>query len=160
MGKILTVKKAIEISKKLKKENKTIVLVGGCFDILHIGHIQFLKKAKEKADILFVLLESDSAIKKIKGITRPIHIQKERAEILSRIELVDYIVMLPFVPSEAYDDLVISIHPDVIATTHPDLNRHHKERQAKKLEIKVVDVTERIKNASSSRIAETIAKEI
>ncbi len=67
MTKIIEVEDIKNISDRLKSEDKKIVLVGGFFDILHIGHIKFLQKAKEKGDALFVLLESDEMAKKLKG---------------------------------------------------------------------------------------------
>lgn len=158
--KILNIKEAIELSKKLKSEGQSIVLAGGCFDILHIGHIKFLQKAKAMGDILIILLESDEAIQKLKGIERPIHSQRNRAEILSFNTLVDYIVLLPPLNSHEYDTIVFELNPTVIATTNPDPNKHYKEKQAKKLGIKVVDVIDRIQNVSSSRIANIISKEI
>ena len=151
MDKILTIKEAIRLTRKLKNDGKTIVLAGGCFDILHIGHLEFLKKAKEKGNILIVLLESDENVKKLKGIKRPFHNQKDRAEILSFISLIDYVVLLPYLKTNEYDDIVIRIKPDSIATTKGDKNRMHKERQAKKIQGVVYDVIPRIKNMSSDR---------
>ena len=72
---------------KLKKR----VLVGGCFDILHFGHATFLQKAREAGDVLIILLESDEFIVQIKK-KKPVHIQQQRAEILSALGYVDYVV--------------------------------------------------------------------
>ena len=64
-----------------------IVLVGGCFDILHLGHVVFLEKAKKEGDVLVVLLESDEKVRFLKGKGRPVHTQSERAEILSALKV-------------------------------------------------------------------------
>lgn len=75
------------------RKKKTIVFTNGCFDIIHAGHVRYLKKAKSLGDFLVVGLNSDSSVKKIKGEKRPIVPQKERAEVLSGLEAVDYVVL-------------------------------------------------------------------
>jgi rfaE bifunctional protein nucleotidyltransferase chain/domain len=153
MNKILTTEQAIKISEALRSTGKKIVLAGGCFDILHLGHITFLEKAKTQADIFFVLLESDENIKRTKGQSRPINTQNDRAKILSSLTVVDYVVTLPDITdNKLYDDLVIRIKPAIIATTAGDSNRSHKERQAEKIQAKVIDVTPPISNQSTSRL--------
>ncbi|MDP3988556.1 MAG: adenylyltransferase/cytidyltransferase family protein [Candidatus Levybacteria bacterium] len=152
MSKILSIEKAIEISRKLKHQGKTVVLAGGCFDILHIGHIEFLKKAKEYGDFLFLLLESDETCQS-KGKKRPINTQKDRAIILSALESVDYVIKLPPLRSDKdYQDLIISLKPDTIATTKGDLYKHIKERQAKLINAKVVEVIGKISNKSTTNL--------
>ena len=79
--------------KKLRSENKTIVFTNGCFDILHAGHVRYLKESKSKGDVLIVGLNSDSSIKKIKGESRPINNEQDRAEVLSALENVNYIIV-------------------------------------------------------------------
>ena len=59
MSRIINIKQAIALSKKLKSAGKAIVLTGGCFDVLHLGHIKFLEAAKKRGDYLFVFIESD-----------------------------------------------------------------------------------------------------
>jgi rfaE bifunctional protein nucleotidyltransferase chain/domain len=93
MCKIKTLKEIKKISEKLKKENKIIVFTNGCFDIIHPGHIKLLKKAKSFGDVLIVGLNKDSSIKKLKGKTRPIINEKDRAEVLSSLSMVDYVVL-------------------------------------------------------------------
>jgi len=91
MGKIVKLQELIQIRKKAKKVNKNVVFTNGCFDLLHRGHIQYLKKAKKLGDILIVGLNSDSSVKKIKGEGRPILSQEDRAEILASLYFVDYV---------------------------------------------------------------------
>ena len=80
-----------DIVKKLKVEGKKVVSTSGCFDILHAGHVTYLESAKEKGDILIVLLNSDSSVRRLKGEQRPIVPEKERAIVLAGLESVDYI---------------------------------------------------------------------
>lgn len=161
MKNILTISEAIKLAKKFKKEGKTLVLGGGCFDILHPGHIAYLQAAKKKGDILFILLENDKSISKNKGQNRPIHLQKERAYILSSIKFVDYIVLLPFFTKDAqYDFIVDGILPNIIAVTENDPNLHHKKRQAEKI-CGIIDVvTNYIPNKSTSILAKKLLNEL
>jgi|SRR6185369_9979071 len=155
MDKILSPDQAIQLATGLNKKDKRIVLVGGCFDILHIGHITFLEEAKKQGDVLFVLLESDETIKKLKGPNRPFNIQHDRAIILSSLSMIDYVIKLsPITDNKEYDNLVIQIKPAIIATTAGDSTRIHKERQAKLLDAKVIDVTTPVSNRSTSRLVD------
>ncbi|OGH23509.1 MAG: hypothetical protein A2698_00590 [Candidatus Levybacteria bacterium RIFCSPHIGHO2_01_FULL_42_15] len=157
MNKIVSTKKAIEIAGQLKRHNKKIVLVGGCFDILHIGHIKFLQGAKQQADMVMILLENDESIRKRKGEGRPINSQKERAEILAALSSTNYIVLLPHLKTDGeYDMLTQSIKPDIIATTKNDEHRRHKDRQAKLFGIPVIEVVDRVKEHSSTQTIEML----
>lgn len=156
MRKILNIKQVTSISKKIKNNGKTIVLVGGCFDILHVGHIKFLEQAKKTGDFLFVLLESDQSVKNLKGKNRPVNIQKDRAEILSSLRHVDYIISLTkILKDKDYDDLVIGIKPNFIAITDGDKNHMHKKRQAEKIGAKIISL-KRFKDKSTTRILSLI----
>ncbi len=100
-----------------------------------------------------MLLESDENITKAKGLDRPINTQSDRAKILSALEIVDYIIKLKsFQKNEDYDDLIIRLRPAIIATTKGDANRLHKERQAKLIKGRVIDVTIPIKNKSTTKL--------
>ena len=93
MKKIKPIKDLINIIKNLKKQKKKIVFTNGCFDLLHVGHIIYLNKAKALGDILIIGLNSDKSVKKLKGLNRPLFPAKERAEILSALQSVDYITI-------------------------------------------------------------------
>lgn len=91
--KIKTIEEISEICSKLKSEGKSIITTNGSFDILHSAHIRILEKAKEEGDVLIVLLNSDSSIKRLKGENRPIINEMERAYMLASLECVNYIVI-------------------------------------------------------------------
>jgi D-beta-D-heptose 7-phosphate kinase/D-beta-D-heptose 1-phosphate adenosyltransferase len=76
-----------------RKQNQTIVFTNGCFDVIHRGHIEFLKFCKSQGDIVVLALNSDFSVKKIKGPERPINNQHDRAEVLAALETIDYIVI-------------------------------------------------------------------
>jgi len=92
-NKIKSRKEIVKIVKQLKNKGKKIVFTNGCFDILHIGHIRLLQRAKKLGDILILGLNSDNSIKTLKGPKRPIFNEKEREEILSALEYIDYITI-------------------------------------------------------------------
>ncbi len=153
MNKILNLKQAINISSELQKKGKKIVLAGGCFDILHVGHIAYLTGAKNAGDVLFVFLESDENIKKIKGDHRPINAQVDRAKILESLTVIDYIIPIaPITNDKNYDDLVISLKPAIIAITAGDPTRIHKDRQAKLVHGKVIEVAAQVINKSTTKL--------
>jgi len=159
MNKILSIQQGIKTARELKKQNKTIVVAGGFFDILHLGHIKFLEEAKKHGDYLFVLLEEDIKATKQKGKTRPINSQKNRAEILSALESIDYIIMLKNMTNDRiYDNIMVGIRPDIIATTYKDPYVKHKIRQAKLIQGKVVYVIKRIEDRSTTRYVKLIKK--
>lgn len=93
MKKILTWEELKKEVQRSRTEGKKIAFTNGCFDILHVGHIRYLKKAKNFGDILIIGLNTDRSIKLIKGEKRPIVPEKERAEVLAALEFVDYIVL-------------------------------------------------------------------
>lgn len=157
MNKILKVEEGIKIAKKLREQNKSIVLAGGIFDILHVGHIKFIENAKKVGNYLFILLESDEKAMATKGENRPINSQKERAFMLSTIKDIDYIVMLPHMKKdEDYDKLVAQIKPSIVATTYKDPYIIHKQRQARRLGFKVVYVINKIRGSSTTKLAKII----
>ncbi len=139
---------------KIKDLNlgKKTVLVGGCFDILHLGHIRFLQAAKKTGDVLMVALESDRHIKEKKN-RKPIHNQLQRAEILTTLTMVDYVILLPFLKSDDdYFKVVGTINPNIIAVTEGDTQLENKSRQAKKINAVVRVVLPNVKPFSSSYI--------
>lgn len=141
------------IHKKQVFENERTVLVGGCFDLIHYGHLKFLEAAKQQGDFLIVALESDEFIKKNKRKI-PLHNQLERAEILSNINLVDLIVLLPFFQTnDDYFELVKKISPRIIAVTEGDSQIENKKRQAKLIGAIVKEVVTNLKNFSTRNIA-------
>jgi rfaE bifunctional protein nucleotidyltransferase chain/domain len=91
--KIVSYEKAEKLARKLRKSKKRIVMVTGCFDILHTGHLIFLNDAKKYGDILVVALGNDKVVRKLKGRGRPIISEKLRSRMLAGLELVDYVVI-------------------------------------------------------------------
>jgi rfaE bifunctional protein nucleotidyltransferase chain/domain len=109
--KIKSLKQLAQIRNRLAKESKKVVFTNGCFDILHRGHIECLKRAKSSGDVLVVGLNSDSSVRKLKGEKRPILSQNDRAEILASLEMVDYVVIFN---EETPHKVIATLLPDVL----------------------------------------------
>ena len=84
-----------DICEKLRKKGEVIVFTNGCFDIIHLGHVRYLKKAKELGTLLIVAINSDESVRKIKGKGRPINNQMARAEVLDSLKPVDMVTIFP-----------------------------------------------------------------
>ena len=91
--KIMTLARLKAIVARLKRQGRKVVFTNGCFDILHVGHVRYLRMAKQRGDVLIIGMNTDRSVKKIKGEKRPVVPEKERAEILSALEFVDYVVL-------------------------------------------------------------------
>ena len=92
-SKIKTRNEIKSIVDQLRNEGKEIVFTNGCFDLIHVGHIRYLQKAKKLGDYLIVAVNSDHSVKIIKGDRRPIVPEDERAEVLAALECVDSVVI-------------------------------------------------------------------
>lgn len=99
------------IRSALKADNKKVVFTNGCFDIIHAGHIDYLNKAKALGDVLIVGLNTDNSVKRIKGDKRPIISEDERAEIISSLKPVDYVV---FFDEDTPAELINELVPDIL----------------------------------------------
>ena len=101
------------LKKALKKHKakKRVVFTNGCFDLLHVGHVLYLEKARSLGDMLIRGLNSDSSVKKLKGRSRPLVGQKDRARVLAALSCVDFIVIFS---ASTPLDLIKKIKPDVL----------------------------------------------
>jgi len=99
------------ITQELKQKDKNIVFTNGCFDILHAGHVRYLETAKSFGDVLIVGLNSDQSVRALKGESRPINTEQDRAYILAALEAVDYVVI--FEQDTPYD-LIKLIRPNTL----------------------------------------------
>ena len=159
MTEIINIKQTEKIGQKMRQSNLRLVLAGGCFDILHIGHIRFLQEAKKMGDKLILILESDAKVKKEKGRNRPYFSQKDRLEVLSCLTMVDYVLPLKqIIKDKDYDSLITSLNPQVITATEndPRLSIKRKQAQSVKASLRIIPF---FKTVSSSKIARNIGVE-
>src|ERR1051325_5078627 len=108
----MTLSEAAELADTLRAAGRRIVLANGCFDLLHVGHIRYLEEARRLGDVLFVGINGDAAVTRLKGRGRPLMPAEERAEILSALRAVDHVVVFD---EDTADALIRALKPDVHA---------------------------------------------
>lgn len=135
---------------------QSLVLAGGCFDLVHYGHLKFFQDARKEGDVLVIALESDEHILRYKKRS-PVHTQYERAEILTALSVVDAVVLLPFMDSdEEYRQLVQRIRPDTIAVSSPDKHLEKKRAHASEIGARVIEVIPILPQFATRRIIESL----
>ena len=110
MGEIVSLEEALAVRAKLQIEGKTVVFTNGHFDLLHVGHVDYLQRARELGDVLIVGLNSDVSTRALKGEKRPIVPQSERARMLTALTCVDYVVIFE---ETTANRLVEALKPDL-----------------------------------------------
>ena len=150
-NKIKTFDEVKFIVNELKNKNKKIVFTNGCFDIIHLGHIKYLEKAKSFGDVMIVGLNSDNSIKKIKGKDRPINSQDDRAYIIASLKLIDFVVVFD---DETPINLIKLIEPDILVKGGDYKGKNVVGQDIAK-ELKIVKFTN---NKSTTKIIEKIQK--
>jgi D-glycero-beta-D-manno-heptose 1-phosphate adenylyltransferase len=108
----VTIDEAARLAERLRTEGKRIVLANGCFDVLHVGHIRYLHEAKQLGDVLFLGLNDDASVARLKGRGRPVMPVQERAELLGALRDVDHVVVFA---DDTADALVARLRPHVHA---------------------------------------------
>jgi len=138
-----------KIVKELKQNSKKIVFTNGCFDILHIGHVKYLQKAKSLGDKLIVGVNSNESVKRLKGEDRPINDEYDRAYLLASLEVVDYVVI--FKEDTPYE-LIKKIKPDILVK-----GADYKDKEVVGSDIaKEVRLIEFVEGKSTTNIIEKI----
>jgi len=94
-----------------QRPQKKIVFTNGCFDLLHVGHVRYLKEAKALGDVLVVALNTDASVQKLKGPTRPVQKEDDRAEILAALNCVDHTFLFS---EETPEKVIRKIKPDFL----------------------------------------------
>jgi rfaE bifunctional protein nucleotidyltransferase chain/domain len=111
MGQVMGRDALIEERKRLRREGKRVVFTNGCFDLLHAGHVRYLREARSLGDLLVVALNSDASVRLLKGEGRPILNQDERAEIMAALQVVDYVTIFDEATPR---ELIARLLPDVL----------------------------------------------
>ncbi len=108
--KIMSLEEARTIRDQVASRGGRVVFTNGCFDLLHVGHVRYLKEAKRQGDLLIVGLNDDESTRRLKGDGRPFMVQGDRAEILAALECVDCVVLFSEATAE---NLVRALEPDI-----------------------------------------------
>jgi D-beta-D-heptose 7-phosphate kinase/D-beta-D-heptose 1-phosphate adenosyltransferase len=110
-GGILSGEELLRVRARLRAEGRTLVFTNGCFDILHVGHVRYLARARSLGDALLVAINSDRAVRELKGEGRPVVREPERAEMLLALRAVDYVTVFDDLSPRA---LIAALLPDVL----------------------------------------------
>jgi D-glycero-beta-D-manno-heptose 1-phosphate adenylyltransferase len=109
--KIISIEDFLPIRRKLTSEAKKLVFSNGCFDILHMGHVDYLERAKNLGDHLVLGLNTDRSIGALKGAERPVQDQESRARVMASLFFVDHVILFD---EETPFDLISAILPDIL----------------------------------------------
>ncbi|HEY6803486.1 MAG TPA: D-glycero-beta-D-manno-heptose 1-phosphate adenylyltransferase [Pyrinomonadaceae bacterium] len=109
--KILSQPKMLEERRRLGGAGKRLVFTNGVFDLMHVGHVRYLTQARALGDVLVVAINSDRTVRELKGDSRPVFNQAERAEILAALRVVDYVTIFDDVSPRS---LIARLLPDVL----------------------------------------------
>jgi D-beta-D-heptose 7-phosphate kinase/D-beta-D-heptose 1-phosphate adenosyltransferase len=111
MRKVLTVSEAEAFVERLRQDKKTLVFTNGVFDLLHPGHVRYLNDARRHGDALVVAVNSDRSVRAIKGPTRPVNPEHERAEVLAALACVDVVAIFD---ADDPEEIIRRLQPDVL----------------------------------------------
>ncbi len=153
LSKQKTIDELAQLCRQLRKDHKRIVLTNGCFDLLHVGHIQLLASSKQLGDVLIVAVDDDQSVTSLKGAGRPVIDSAQRVRILSALDSVDHVVVFA---TRDLDRIIEAVRPDVLTkgsnyNTAKVLGRKIVEKYGGRVEL--IPVTEAV---SSSQIIKTI----
>jgi rfaE bifunctional protein nucleotidyltransferase chain/domain len=141
---------------RLERANgRRIVLANGCFDVLHAGHVRYLRGAREFGDYLVVAINSDEQVKKLKGDGRPILSEQERAEIVAALKVVDVVTIFP---EATVEELLLAMRPDVHAKGTDYTENTVPERETVKSYGGQVAIVGDPKNHSTSDLISRVAQ--
>jgi D-beta-D-heptose 7-phosphate kinase/D-beta-D-heptose 1-phosphate adenosyltransferase len=111
MSKIVSLEQMKQARASLREAGKVVVFTNGCFDLLHPGHVRYLQEARKLGEALIVALNSDRAVQSLKGVTRPILKENERAEVMAALACVDYVMIFDDVSPQA---TITALLPDIL----------------------------------------------
>lgn len=109
-SKIVTPAELALVSQECTREGRVLVFTNGCFDILHVGHVRYLEAARSRGDLLAVAVNGDESVRALKGPTRPINSELDRAEVLAALECIDFVVLFH---TPRVSEVIRSIRPQL-----------------------------------------------
>jgi rfaE bifunctional protein nucleotidyltransferase chain/domain len=112
LQKIKSPEELAAISERMGAEGRKLVFTNGCFDLLHVGHVRYLQQARALGDALLIAVNGDASVRALKGPSRPVNEEQDRAEVLAALDCVDFLTVFH---SERVTDLVKQIRPQVYA---------------------------------------------
>jgi len=127
MGRLLRLEEAQALRETLRREGKTLVFTNGHFDLLHVGHLEYLEKARALGDALFVGLNGDASTRRLKGEGRPLVPAGQRARLLAALEPVSAVIIFE---TDTADELLLALKPEIYAKGRDYAEKPLPERAA------------------------------
>jgi rfaE bifunctional protein nucleotidyltransferase chain/domain len=156
-GKILTLAEAPAFRTRLRREGRKVVATNGCFDLLHVGHLRYLTEARARGDFLWVGLNGDNSVRELKGPSRPLVPEADRAELLAAWRVVDAVTIFPEVRATAF---LRAIEPDIYVKggdyTPESLNA--EEAEALRACGTKIEIVQLVPGRSTSKLVEKMAQ--
>lgn len=158
--KVVTADELRKILDAERRKGRRVVFTNGCFDLIHVGHVSLLRFARAKGDIVVVGVNGDASVRRLKGASRPILKERERAAILAALEAVDYVVVFD---EDTPDRLIRALEPDVLVkgedyADKPVVGREVVERRGGRVElaplvkgVSTTDIVDRILRRTNSK---------
>jgi rfaE bifunctional protein nucleotidyltransferase chain/domain len=154
-GKILSLEDLLRERGTLRAEGKSLVFTNGVFDLLHVGHVRYLQQARALGDALVVAINSDRSVRKLKGDSRPVFVEQERAEILAALRAVTYVTIFDDISPRS---LIADVLPDVLAKGGDyEVNEIHGREEVEAAGGRVVSLPF-IEGASTTAVIERMRK--
>jgi rfaE bifunctional protein nucleotidyltransferase chain/domain len=152
-GKIVSIDELRVEHERLRVAGKRLVFTNGCFDILHVGHVRYLQRARELGDALVVAINSDHSVRELKGAGRPVMNEEERAEMLVALSAVDYVMVFDDISPRK---LIAQVMPDILVKGGDyQLNEIHGREEVEAAGGRVISLPF-VEGASTSSIIERI----
>jgi rfaE bifunctional protein nucleotidyltransferase chain/domain len=153
MGTIVGIRQLVRARRRLSEQGKTVVFTNGTFDIIHRGHVEYLSRAKRMGDVLIVGLNTDASVRRIKGRSRPINSNRERAVVLAALTPVDYVC---FFGENTPRRIIERLRPDVLVKGADWSRENIVGRQTVERYGGVVHTIRLTPNLSTTRIIERV----
>jgi rfaE bifunctional protein nucleotidyltransferase chain/domain len=157
LKKLHSLEQLTKIIREHKQKGEKVVLANGCFDLIHVGHTRYLKGSKDEGDVLVVALNSDSSVRELKGKGRPILQEKERANIISSFDCVDYVI---FFDELDVEKILLALEPDIHAKGSDYTENTVPEKETVKQYGGTIAITGGPKVKSTSQLIKEIASKI
>ncbi|MCF7729277.1 MAG: adenylyltransferase/cytidyltransferase family protein [Chthoniobacterales bacterium] len=155
MENFITDNQLTALGEKNRREGKRLVLTNGCFDLLHLGHVRYLEQARQLGDVLLIAVNSDRSVRELKGPTRPLNNEYDRAEVLAALRCVDHVTIFD---SLRVSDVIQKLRPAIYAKggDYTPETLDPEERAALKECGTVIQILPLVQDRSTTRLIERL----
>jgi rfaE bifunctional protein nucleotidyltransferase chain/domain len=155
MENFITNNQLAALGEKYRHEGKRLVLTNGCFDLLHTGHVRYLEQARQLGDVLLIAVNSDRSVRELKGPTRPLNNEHDRAEVLAALRCVDYVTIFDAL---RVSDVIQKLKPAIYAKggDYTPETLDPEEREVLEECDTVIEILPLVQDRSTTRLIESL----